>query len=134
MTNLNSVVLIGGVTADLTERDFAYLSTGTAKLSFSVAVNESRQVNGQWQDEPNYFKIVIFGKPAESLKDKIRKGLKIAINGKLKQNRWKAQDGSNRSEVFVLGAGVEFLEAPKQNVNNQNNGYNNQMQESELWT
>lgn len=129
MNNLNSVVLIGRVTADLTERDFSYLSTGTAKLSFSVAVNESRQVNGQWQDEPNYFKIVIFGKPAESLKDRIRKGLKIAINGKLKQNRWKAQDGSNRSEVFVLAAGVEFLEAPKQN--NQNN---NQMQESELWT
>lgn len=130
MTNLNSVVLIGRVTADLTERDFAYLSIGTTKLSFSVAVNESRQVNGQWQDEPNFFKIVMFGfgKMAKSLKDKLHKGSKIAINGKLKQNRWKAQDGSNRSEVFVLAMGIEFLDAPKQNNQNYQKG------DSELWT
>ena len=132
MTNLNSVVLIGRVTAEITERDFAYLSTGTAKLSFSVAVNESRQVNGQWQDEPNFFKIVQFGKMAESLKDKLHKGSKIAISGKLKQNRWKAQDGSNRSEVFVLAMGIEFLDAPKQN--NQNGNQNYQNGDSELWT
>lgn len=131
MTNLNSVVLIGRVTAEITERDFAYLSTGTAKLSFSVAVNESRQVNGQWQDEPNFFKIVQFGKMAESLKDKLHKGSKIAISGKLKQNRWKAQDGSNRSEVFVLAMGIELLDAPKQNNGNSQNYQNG---DSELWT
>lgn len=133
MNNLNSVNLIGRVVADLGQNDFGYLPTGTAKLSFSIAVNESRQVNGQWQDEASFFKLVLFGKFAENLKDKVRKGLKLAINGRLKQNRWKAQDGSNRSEIYILVNSYEFLDKIQNGQNYQNNGQENGEWDNPTW-
>ena len=46
MTDLNSVIEIGRLTRDISERDFGYTTGGTARLNLSIAVNRSEKRNG----------------------------------------------------------------------------------------
>ena len=71
MTDTNSVVLVGRSVRDVSDRDFGYLQSGTARLNFSIAVNKSRKQGDQWIDEPSFFDVTIFGKWAENLKQKM---------------------------------------------------------------
>lgn len=112
MTDINKVVLVGRLTRNLTdnERDFGYLPNGTARANVSIAVNRSRkQQDGTWADEASFFDVVIFGKTAENLKPYLLKGKQIAVEGHLKQERWKDQQGNNRSRVSVVADNVQLL-------------------------
>lgn len=123
MTDLNVVTLSGRVTRDVGEGDLTYLSTGTAKLTFSIAVNRSFQKNNEWQNEASYFDVVAWGKQAENLSQKIYKGLQCVISGSMKQDRWKGQDGQNRSKIYInLDSIVSFAQNAPQN--GQGNGQN----------
>jgi len=109
MTDLNNVTLICRVTQEIGEKDFGYISTGTAKLQLHVANNESRKKGENWEDETSYFDITVWGKPAENLKQKIRKGLLIAVSGRLKQDRWE-KDGQKKSKIYINADSVQILE------------------------
>ena len=109
MTDLNNVTLIGRVTQEISEKDFGYISTGTAKLSLHIANNESRKKGDKWEDDPSYFDVTVWGKYAENLKQKIRKGLLVAVSGRLKQDRWE-KDGQKKSKVYINADSVQILE------------------------
>jgi single-strand DNA-binding protein len=109
MTDLNNVTIIGRVTQEIGENDFGYISTGTAKLQLHIANNESRKKGDKWEDEPSYFDITVWGKPAENLKAKIRKGLLVAVSGRLKQDRWE-KDGQKKSKIYINADSVQILE------------------------
>jgi single-strand DNA-binding protein len=122
MTDLNSVVLIGRLTGDIGEKEFGYLPTGNAKLSFSIAVNRSYQKNGQWVDDASYFDVQCFGKFAENYSKKLFKGCQVAVSGSLKQDRWKDQSGQNKSRISIIADFIEIL-TKMQNTNAPQNGY-----------
>lgn len=107
-TDINSVVLVGNITHDLDGNAFGYTSTGTARANVSIAVNRSKKQGDQWVDEASFFDITIWGKTAENLKPYLVKGQKIAVQGFLKQDRWKDQDGNNRSRVSIVAESVEL--------------------------
>lgn len=112
MTDINKVILVGRLTRNLAdnERDFGYLPNGTARANVSIAVNRSRkQQDGTWADEASFFDVVIFGKTAENLKPYLQKGKQIAVEGHLKQERWKDQQGNSRSRVSVVADNVQLL-------------------------
>ena len=108
MTNLNHVDVIGNITRDLDEQSFAYTSSGTARANISIAVNRSRKQGDEWVDEVSYFDVTIWGKTAENLKPYLQKGKKIAVSGYLKQDRWKDNNGNNRSRVSIVAESVEL--------------------------
>ena len=112
MTNLNNVTVGGRITSDLQDRQVAYLQNGTCVLNFSIANNKSIQKNGQWENECSFFDCVIFGKAAENLKNKIRKGLKIVIVGRLEQQSWIDYNGYRKSKVQIV---VEHYDAENKN-------------------
>ena len=102
MTDINSITIGGRITSDITERDFGYLTTGTAKLVVHIACNKSIKKNNEWTDQTSFFDIEIWGKLAEAMSQKIYKGLDIIVTGSLKQDRWQdAQTGQNRSKVTI---------------------------------
>lgn len=121
MTDTNSVVLVGRTVRDVSDRDFGYLQSGTARLNFSIAVNKSRKQGDQWIDEPSFFDVTIFGKWAENLKQKMFKGCKVLVVGSLKQERWE-NNGQKFSKVSVLADSVQIMAVPQ---NNGGNGYQN---------
>ena len=104
---INSVNIAGNLTRDPEMKSAA----NTSVLEFSVAVNEHRKVDGEWKEEPNYFDCVMFGTRAEKVSGFLKKGMKVAISGHLKQSRWE-KDGQKRSKVSVVVDDLEFMTAP----------------------
>lgn len=107
MNDINKVLIIGHMTRDIGERDFGYITTGTARLNISIAVNESRKGQNGWTDYPNYFDVTIWGKTAENLKPYLTKGKQVAIEGHLQQQRWES-NGQRNSKVVIIADNVEL--------------------------
>lgn len=109
MTDLNSVVIIGRIIRDLDDKSYQVTANGTARARISVAVNRSVKKDNQWQDEASYFDVTIWGKTAENLKPYLRKGTQVAVQGYLKQDRWKDQNGQNRSSVGIVSDNIQLV-------------------------
>ena len=105
MIDLNHVSLIGRLTRDA---EYKVLPSGQAVCNFSIAVNRRRKNGDSWEDEANYFDIVLWGKQADSLNRYLVKGKQIGVDGELRQDRWQ-QDGQNRSKVVISATNVQLL-------------------------
>ena len=105
MKDLNHVVLIGRLTRDA---EMKYTSSGQAVCKFSIAVNRRKKNGDQWEDEANFFDIVVWGKQGESLHQYLVKGKMVGVDGELRQDRWQ-QDGQNRSKVEVIANYLQLL-------------------------
>jgi len=105
MADLNHVVLIGRLTRDA---ELKYTAGGQAVCKFSIAVNRRKKSGDQWEDEANFFDIVLWGKQGESLQSYLVKGKMIGVDGELRQDRWQ-QDGQNRSKIEIIANYVQLL-------------------------
>lgn len=107
MNDTNTSVLIGRVVRDV---DVRYTQGGMAIGTFSLAVGRRVKREGQWIDEASFFDIELLGKIAENMRQYLTQGKRIAVVGYLKQSRWKAQDGTTRSKVSIVGTTIQFLD------------------------
>ncbi|MDR1239515.1 MAG: single-stranded DNA-binding protein [Treponema sp.] len=105
MADLNHVVLIGRLTRDA---ELKYTAGGQAVCKFSIAVNRRRKNGDQWEDEANFFDIVVWGRQGESLNQYLVKGKMVGVDGELRQDRWQ-QDGQNRSKVEIVANYLQLL-------------------------
>jgi single-strand DNA-binding protein len=105
MSDLNRVVEIGRLTRDC---QLAYTTSGKPVVKFSIAVNEKRRSGDDWVDEANFFDVVLWGKQGEALNQYLVKGKQVAIEGRLRQDRWE-QDGQNRSKVVIEASSIQLL-------------------------
>jgi len=117
MADLNHVVLIGRLTRDA---EIKYTAGGQAVCKFSIAVNRRKKVGDQWEDEANFFDIVLWGKQGESLQSYLVKGKMVGIDGELRQDRWQ-QDGQNRSKVEIIANYIQLLGGGQFSGERQNN-------------
>lgn len=110
MTDLNKVILIGRLTQDCgnDERSFQYVGNGIAKAVVSLAVNRSVKKNGNWVEEVSFINVTIWGKTAENLKQYLKKGTQICVEGYLTQDRWE-KDGKKESRLNVTAESVQLL-------------------------
>ena len=108
--NIDSIVLIGNLTHDIGEKDFGYVGNekGTAKLSFNIAVNDYKKVNGEYTNVAYFFDVVLWGKQAENIKPYLTKGKTVGVSGKLIQDRWE-KDGQKFSKVYINADNVQLL-------------------------
>jgi single-strand DNA-binding protein len=105
MADLNHVVLIGRLTRDA---ELKMTANGTAVSKFSIAVNRRRKNGDQWEDEANFFDIVVWGRQGESLHPYLIKGKMVGVDGELRQDRWQ-QEGQNRSKVEIVANYLQLL-------------------------
>lgn len=115
MTDINRVFLVGRLTRDA---ELRYTASGTPVAKFSIAVNRSKKSGDQWDEEVNYFDIVLWGKTAESLSKYLGKGKQVAIDGELRQSRWE-QEGQNRSKIEIHAANIQLLGGGSGGAGNQ---------------
>lgn len=109
--NINTVVIAGYTAKD---PELKVTLSGTAILSFSLAVNDMKKnAQDEWEETADFFYCKVFGKRAESLAQYIPKGSKLTINGRLHQDRWQAQDGTNRSSVSIIVQDIELPPRPQ---------------------
>jgi single-strand DNA-binding protein len=105
MADLNHVVLIGRLTRDA---ELKYTASGQAVCKFSIAVNRRKKNGDQWEDEANFFDIVLWGRQGESLHPYLTKGKMVGVDGELRQDRWQ-QDGQNRSRIEIVANFLQLL-------------------------
>lgn len=105
---INKATITGNITRD---PELRQTQGGTSVLTIGVAVNDRRknQQTGEWEDYPNYIDCTIFGNRATGVAPHLQKGMKVAIEGKLNQSRWQAEDGTNRSKIGIIVDDIEFM-------------------------
>lgn len=105
---INKATITGNITRD---PELRQTQGGTSVLTIGVAVNDRRknQQTGEWEDYPNYIDCTIFGNRATGVAPHLQKGMKVAIEGKLNQSRWQAEDGTNRSKIGIIVDEIEFM-------------------------
>ena len=91
---MNSVILTGNLTKDPIVKE-------SKIATFTIAWNKG--------DKGNFFDCIAFDKKAELIEKYCKKGNKILIRGELAQDRWQAQDGTNRTSVKIIVQDIEFL-------------------------
>ena len=101
--SINSVFASGNLVKDCEVK-----GKDNGVCSFTIAVNDRRKVGEDWQDVPNYIDCVVFGKRASALAPMLKKGLKVSIAGKLRQDRWE-KDGQKFSKLGVVVDELEFM-------------------------
>lgn len=105
---INKATITGNITRD---PELRQTQGGTSVLAIGVAVNDRRknQQTGEWEDYPNFIDCTIFGNRATGVAPHLEKGMKVAIEGKLNQSRWQAEDGTNRSKIEIIVDEIEFM-------------------------
>ena len=105
--SINRVNISGNLTRD---PELRRTQAGMPILRFCVAVNDRRknQQTGEWEDYANYVDCTMFGNRGESLSNILTKGMKVAIEGKLRWSQWE-RDGQKRSKIEVIVDELEFM-------------------------
>ncbi|TGM97980.1 single-stranded DNA-binding protein [Leptospira yasudae] len=105
MKNLAHIILDGNLTAD---PELKTLNSGKNVATFTLAVNHDYKSTPEEPGEVSYVEIELWERQAVNANEYLKKGKKATVIGELRQDRWKTQDGSNRSKLKVIGHTVRF--------------------------
>ena len=86
-----------------------------AVARFTIAINRMKKDGGA--DFPN---IVVFGKQAENCEKYLRKGSKVAIEGRIQTGSYEREDGTRVYTTDVVAERVEFLNRAEGQVSTEN--------------
>ena len=109
MANINRVTITGNLTRD---PELRALPSGTEVCQLGVAVNGRRKnpQTGQWEEEPNFFDVTVFGAQGQNCAQYLSKGRPVAIDGRLRWSSWDDKNGGGkRSKVDIVAQTVQFL-------------------------
>lgn len=115
MTNI--VVLTGNIATDLELKQ----SGQTVVMKFNLAVR-----NPYKKDETDFIPVQVWGKTAEIVDQYCTKGSKIGVEGSIKIDQWKDDQGNNKSFTKVNANRVELL-----GTNNAQNGTQGQQRQQQ---
>jgi single-strand DNA-binding protein len=105
--NINRVIITGNLTRDPELRS----TSSNTVCSLRVAVNGRRKnpSTDQWEDQPNYFDVTVWGAQGENCAKFLSKGRPIAVDGRLQWREWTDKDGNKRQSVDIIAESVQFL-------------------------
>jgi len=112
---MNKVFLIGRLTRD---PELRYTESNMPICRFSIAVNRTFS-NQNGEREADFINISVFGKQAENVKNYVKKGSQVAIDGRIQTSSYE-KDGVRRYSTDVVANNVQFLDSR----NSGNNGGN----------
>jgi single-strand DNA-binding protein len=109
MQNLALVILDGNLTRDPESRKTKNEKEVT---SFAVALNHEWGAK-EGNNAVSYINVECWGKLAENCARYLKKGSRVTVQGQLRQDRWKDDEGAAHSRVKVLANSVRFDYSPK---------------------
>ncbi len=118
MGNVNKVILLGRLGADPETGVTSVQQIPTATLR--VATNSRfKNQSGDWEDRPSWHRCVAFGRTAEILAERFKKGSQIYLEGRLETRSWDDESsGQKRYMTEVIINNFEFID-PKSGGTNQ---------------
>ena len=110
MNNLNSILIEGNLVRD---PDFRTTPKGIGVCKFPMASNRFYKQDSGMEKEVSFFDVESWGKLAENVNDKGRKGRGVRVVGRLKQERWQNNEGKAMARVVIVAEHVEFRQDSK---------------------
>ena len=107
--NINRVIITGNLTRDPELRTIP--SSNNTVCSLRVACNGRRRnpSTNEWEDQPNYFDVTVWGAQGENCARYLTKGRPIAVDGRLQWREWTDKEGNKRQSVDIIAESVQFL-------------------------
>jgi len=107
MAGLNKVMLIGNAGKDA---ELRYTANGTAQAQFSLAVNSNRRSqSGEWEEQTEWFNIVLWREQAERVSQYITKGKQLYVEGRLQTRSWDDDQGQRHYRTEVIANTIQLL-------------------------
>jgi len=106
---LNKAILMGRLVAD---PELRRTQQGTAVTSFTLAVNRSFTRNGD-QPQTDFIDIVAWQNTAEFVSKWFKKGMQVAVSGRIQTRNWEDRQGQKRKSVEVVAEEVHFAESKR---------------------
>lgn len=106
---VNKVILIGNLGADPETR---YTASGSAVCNVRMATSRSwrdRNTN-EMREETEWHRVVLFGRLGEIAGEYLRKGARIYIEGRIRTNQWKDQQGQDRYTTEIVAEEMQMLD------------------------
>jgi single-strand DNA-binding protein len=101
--SVNKVILLGNVGKDPEIRS---TPGGTMVANFTLATSDRFQdAQGNWQDRTEWHNLVAFKRTAEIVRDYVKKGSKLFIEGKLPTRSWDDKESGQKrykTEIVVF--------------------------------
>ena len=104
---INKVILVGNVGRD---PEIRHQPSGGAVANLSMATSESwkDKQSGQQQERTEWHRVVFFGRQAEIVRDYVKKGDRLYVEGKLQTRKWQ-KDGVDRYTTEIHGRELQML-------------------------
>lgn len=110
MAGYNRIIMVGNLTRD---PELKQLNSGQSVCRLGIASNrqyKNRQT-GMMVQEVCFVDVDVWGAQAESCRQYLQKGRPVLIEGRLKLDSWKDNDGQARSKHSIVAERVVFLAA-----------------------
>ena len=110
---MNLVILTGNLGRDAEEFD--------RYVKFSIATSDSKKVNDEWVKVSTWHNIVLFGAYGASIAKFLKKGAKVAIQGKISISDYLNKDGVKVKSFSIIANQVEVINYANDNEDDKNN-------------
>jgi single-strand DNA-binding protein len=108
MPGLCKVIVIGNLGRDPEKR---YTQDGRPVTRFSVAATtRRRERDGEWADHTEWFSVTVFGRQAETLAERVGKGTRVYVEGRLESRQYETQTGGKGFSLDVIANEVIVLD------------------------
>lgn len=127
MAGETTITVVGNLTAD---PELRFTSSGAAVANFTVASTPrsyDRQ-SGEWKDgEALFLRCALWRQVAENAAESLTRGMRVVVQGRLKQRSFETKDGEKRSvielDVDEIGPSLRYATAKVTKATRSSGGF-----------
>ena len=128
MASVNKVIILGNLGKDPEVR---YTSDERAIANISIATSSKyKDKSGEFKEDTEWHRIVFFNRLAEVVRDYLKKGQSVYVEGKLQTRKWQDQSGQDRYTTEIVAENMQMLGAKSDSSNNQKITLGNEISKS----
>lgn len=126
MANDTQLVLIGNIVDD---PELRFTPSGAAVAKFRIASTPrkfDKQTNAWVDEEALFLTCNVWRQPAENVAESLQRGMRVIVQGRLKQRSYETKEGEKRTvfevEVDEVGPSLQFATAKVTRANRSGGG------------
>ena len=98
-SDINKVEILGNITAD---PEIRYTTSNIAVCSITIATSRDYKQNDEWKKEAEFHRVTLWGRLAEQAEERLHKGSRILITGRLKTSKWEDKGGNTKYKTEII--------------------------------
>lgn len=98
-SDINKVEILGNITAD---PEIRYTNSNVAVCSITIATSRDYKQNDEWKKEAEFHRVTLWGRLAEQAGERLHKGSRILITGRLKTSKWEDKGGNTKYKTEIV--------------------------------